>query len=193
MSRNGFKKEISYFYQKANTPMNTKADKLKAFDNPKLFDTIKNHKQYGYDDDIRNSAIEILKSRGIDEDDLKLSGNFENKQFNSASEISDAYSRNSLLALLFYCLIWITIIFTKLSAYYFDSFTFILRVASILSPILFIIFLIKSFLNYFNFYQAIGKKAKGDPFIYFIIGMPLYVFIYFHNRQTMVEETRLIR
>lgn len=46
--------------------------RLQAMDNNKLMDVVKNHRQYGYSDSVRNTAIEILKSRGVLEEDLIL-------------------------------------------------------------------------------------------------------------------------
>ncbi|MBL4604928.1 MAG: hypothetical protein JKY02_04490, partial [Flavobacteriaceae bacterium] len=48
--------------------------KLESFDNEKLIDIVKNYQQYGYDNDLRNIAIRILEKRGIDKEQLKLSG-----------------------------------------------------------------------------------------------------------------------
>ena len=43
-----------------------------------LFDVVKYYKQYGYTDEIRESALLILSERGIGEQILKLSGNLNN-------------------------------------------------------------------------------------------------------------------
>ena len=37
-------------------------DILKRFDNDKLIDIVKNYKRYGYDDEIRDYAINLFKS-----------------------------------------------------------------------------------------------------------------------------------
>ena len=39
-------------------------DILKKFDNAKLIDIVKNHQRYGYDDELRDSAICLLEERG---------------------------------------------------------------------------------------------------------------------------------
>ena len=39
-------------------------DILNKFDNDKLIDVVKNYKRYGYDDEIRDYAINLLKERG---------------------------------------------------------------------------------------------------------------------------------
>ena len=43
---------------------------LKTLDNSKLIDVVKNYKQYGYDEETRNSAISILEERGVSIQDL---------------------------------------------------------------------------------------------------------------------------
>lgn len=50
------------------------SDILKRFDNDKLIDVVKNYKRYGYDDEIRDYAINLLKERGWSIEDLKTFG-----------------------------------------------------------------------------------------------------------------------
>ena len=50
------------------------SDILKRFDNDKLIDVVKNYKRYGYDDEIRDYAINLLKERGWSVEDLKTFG-----------------------------------------------------------------------------------------------------------------------
>lgn len=49
-------------------------DILKRFDNDKLIDVVKNYKRYGYDDEIRDYAINLLEERGWSVEDLKTFG-----------------------------------------------------------------------------------------------------------------------
>ena len=60
--------------------MSDKIEKLKSLDNDKLIDVVKNYRQYGYSNELRTAAIEILDSRGIDQEKLKLTGNFDNEK-----------------------------------------------------------------------------------------------------------------
>ena len=173
--------------------MNDKSERLKAFDDSKLIDIVKNYRQYGYDDNLRNTAIDILKSRGISEEDLKLTGNFQNQQYNSTREIASSYSKNSNLAFLFYAAFWLTQILMQLfgrnSA--FLGWTFL--VVNILCLVLFLILLIKSFINHNDFYKVIGKElGTGDQIIYLLVGMPLYILMYFYYKRQMKEEMKLI-
>ncbi|MBK6819302.1 MAG: hypothetical protein IPG85_06710 [Bacteroidetes bacterium] len=59
-----------------------------------MTDDVKNYKQYGYDDSIRKTALEILKTKGFEEDDLKFTGNDINYKYERAIEISRVNKRN---------------------------------------------------------------------------------------------------
>lgn len=174
--------------------MSDQTERLKSFDNSKLIDVVKNYKQYGYDDDLRNSAIDILKSRGIEENDLKLTGNFESLQFNSARAIAKSYAKNSKITFLFYGIALVTPILTQLVAIKSESLGWAFLIIEILSLILFLVFLLRSFINQNNFYKTIEKKLEtGDQVIYLIVGMPLYILMYFYYRQKMTEEMKMIK
>lgn len=46
-------------------------DILNKFDNDKLIDVVKNYKRYGYDDELRDYAINLLGERGWNREDLQ--------------------------------------------------------------------------------------------------------------------------
>lgn len=60
------------------------SDILKRFDNDKLIDVVKNYKRYGYDDEIRDYAINLLKERGWSIEDLKTFGYWKNSDYEEA-------------------------------------------------------------------------------------------------------------
>jgi len=173
--------------------MTSTFDKLKKFDNQKLTDIVKNYKQYGYDIEIRNTAIEILGERGISEEDLKLSGNYENVEYNSAEDIFDKYNKSSKLTFFFYGLFIITNLLAVAFMTKSELLGSISTIINFVSIISFLLFLIKSLINQNTFYKAIGKEnAIGDQIVYVFIGMPLYIFIYFYYSNKMKEELNLI-
>ena len=51
-------------------------DILKKFDNAKLIDIVKNHQRYGYDDELRDSAICLLEERGWSREELQQKSRF---------------------------------------------------------------------------------------------------------------------
>ena len=60
--------------------------------------------------------------------------------------------------------------------------------------LLFFVSLIRSFLDYNNFYKSIGKEPGfGDQIIFFVLGMPLYIFMYFFYKSQMKEEMQMVR
>ena len=73
-------------------------ERLNKLDTEKLIEVVKNYRQYGYTAEVRNYALSLLEKQGIDRSDLQLTGNFENKAFNLASDSYDAYNKNSKIA-----------------------------------------------------------------------------------------------
>jgi len=138
--------------------MTVKLEKLKKFDNEKLTYIVKNYKQYGYDTEIRPAAIDILTGRGINEEDLKLTGNYENVEFNSAKELLAKYSKNSKLAFFFYGLFIITNILALVFLITLGVVGSILTIISSISVISFLISLIVSLLNQNVFLKQLERK-----------------------------------
>lgn len=156
------------------TTMTDKTDKLKKLDNSKLLDVVKNYRQYGYDLDVRNNAIEILNSRGVSTDFIKFSGNYENEKFNRAEQITDIYSTNSKLAFFFYCISFVLNTFV-LSIDTEALISNLLLILAIIMYVFFFVFLFKASANYSEFYKTIGKeKGMGEQIIFFLIGMPVF-------------------
>jgi hypothetical protein len=81
--------------------MTEKEERLKKLDTDKLMDVVKNYRQYGYDEGFRNSAISILADRGISQEQLELTGNFVNRNYDFANEIYKSFSKNSKIAFIF--------------------------------------------------------------------------------------------
>ena len=174
--------------------MPDKTEKLKSLDNDKLIDVVKNYIQYGYNDEIRTTAIGILKERGIDKEQLELTGNYKNETYDSAEEIYDSFKRNSKIAFIFYGLVFITIIIAPLLAKDSETLALIVQIVSWISIIAYLIYLLKSFLNHSDFFKRIGKDFGNDTaLMYFFVGMPFYLFMYFYFRNQMNEAMKLIK
>jgi len=173
--------------------MTDKIDRLRSLDNEKLIDVVKNYRQYNYDTIIRNAAIGILGDRGIDKEQLKLTGNFENQTYNIAENIFISFNRNSIIAVVFYIL---TIITAILLPMFLDSehLEIITLTFTLITVILYFVFFIRSFINQIDFFKIIGQHpGSGITIIFFFIGVPLYVFLYLYYRNRMKEELRLIK
>lgn len=72
---------------------------LNKFDNDKLIDVVKNYKRYGYDDELRDYAINLLGERGWSRDDLQQFGYLTNYDYDEAEKQYKAYNRNSLIGI----------------------------------------------------------------------------------------------
>tara|TARA_B100000809_G_scaffold261328_1_gene310001 strand:+ start:85 stop:609 length:525 start_codon:yes stop_codon:yes gene_type:complete len=168
--------------------------KLESFDNGKLIDIVKNYKQYGYDNDLRSIALGILEKRGINKDQLELSGNFENHSYESAKGKYKLFSRNSKIAFILYGIVLISNILVSVFARNSELLASIILIINWISIILYFVFLIKSFINQNDFYKEIGKKNDSNNIlIYVFLGLPFYVFTYFYFRNQMNEELKMIK
>ena len=74
-------------------------DILNKFDNDKLIDVVKNYKRYGYDDELRDYAINLLGERGWSREDLQQFGYLTNYDYDEAEKQYKAYNRNSLIGI----------------------------------------------------------------------------------------------
>ena len=174
--------------------MTDKTVVLKSFNNEKLIDVVKNYRQYGYNDDLRNVAIGILGDRGIDKNQLMLTGNFENETYKTAENFYNSFKQNSIIAFIFYIIAFITSILLPVFAIDSELLTRITLVIGIIAIIIYFIFFVRSFINQINFFKIIGDlPGLGTLVIYFFLGVPLFVFLYFFYRNKMKEVMKLIK
>jgi hypothetical protein len=168
-------------------------EKLQSFDTSKLIDIVKNYRQYKYDESIRNTAIGILESRGIDLEVLKLRGDFINQSYDDANRELKSFENASKLAFLLYGFIIISrfaISFTGDNEVLSITFTILFGMAIIG----YFIFLIRSFVNQSNYYNMLGKKdSQLNPGLYFTVGLIIYAVMYFVFRKQMRDEMNEIR
>ena len=139
-------------------------DILNKFDNDKLIDVVKNYKRYGYDDELRDYAINLLGERGWNREDLQQFGYLTNHDYDEAEKQYKAYKRNSLIGI---C----TLIFS----------------GGILA-IVYLIFLIMAYKNDAKFYKALGRD-EDETALFNVLG----VLAYFHLKGRMKEELKGIR
>lgn len=168
-------------------------DKLEKLDSDKLIEVVKNYRQYGYNDEIRNYALTVLEQRGITKADLLLTGNFDNAKYDYINHVFISFKRNSKLAFIFYgVLISVKFIFPHLLKGSSGSDTLLL-VAFIFSFAAYFLFLLLSFLDQSKFYKLVGDDYGADgALVYIIVGMPFYVFMYFVFQSQMNEKLKSI-
>lgn len=168
-------------------------DRLERLDSNKLIDVVKNYRQYGYNDEIRNYALTLLEQRGITKTDLQLTGNFENAKYDYVNHVFNSFKRNSKLAFVFYVVLFSARFILPQLLKRSEGVTTLILVAFILSFVAYFIFLLLSFLDQSKFYKLVGDDYGTDgALVYLIVGMPFYVFMYFVFQRQMDERLKLI-
>ncbi|SRR5258706_1742597 len=174
--------------------MEDKTNNFQTFSDSRLIEIVKNAKQFGYDDQTRNAALQVLKERGITEQDLQLTGNLNNYKYDYTRKLFNSYISNSRMAFVSYTVL---IIYKGLTIFHIldvnpsGLFHLIFELGLF---IVFLLFLSMSFADHMNFYRSIDKQlGTGDQIIYFIIGMPFYIFMYFFYKSQMKEEMLIVQ
>lgn len=166
---------------------------FQTFSDARLIEIVKNARQFGYDDNIRSIAIEVLKERDISEEDLQLTGNLTNYKFDTAQDFYRSYNSSSTITFLTYLVLVFMKAITAFHLFGMDQPGTGYSIIYWIIFALYLITLIKSFLDHINFYKSVGKElGTGDQIIFFIIGMPLYFFMYFFYKSRMKEELQMV-
>ena len=121
--------------------------KLDRLDTGWLIDVVKNYRQYGYDDNLRATAITILNKRGITKNDLKITGNFENKTYDHAHDLFKSFGKNSTIAFVLYAILLLTNIMIEILFSYFEPAILLVMLLNWAFLIGYLTFLVISFLN----------------------------------------------
>ena len=185
------------------TPLNTNIfvdesseeyHKLNDYSNKKLIDIVKNYRQYDIDESYRNTSLKLLNHRGVTEEELRFGGNLQNENYENALRYKTVYDENSKMALKLYFFTFIPIIFgAVLNNNNFPALGKTLFVLGITIGILYLITLVKSYLNQANFNKLLGKNTASNIFILIFVGLPLY-FLYFNfYKRKMKEDLKQIR
>ena len=163
-----------------------------------LKDIVKNYRQYGYSEEVRNAALQQLSLKGYTEMELKMSGDFENKKYTAALESfkeSSSFSKKGLTAyfISLVCLLGM-ILFNNIDTSFSDTLKFVFQIGQILSLIAFYILVVKSLLSSSIFYKVIGKEQDtGAWLIFILLGPVIYVFLYLNHIKKMKEELQMIQ
>lgn len=168
--------------------------RLQNLSDQKLMDVVKNYRQYGYDDNIRTSAILLLANRGITKEQLELTGNYENRTYDYAGELYKTYNRNSKIAFVLYLIILFNNILIPVLSQNSDTLSSVLLIANFLIVVGYFLFLIRSFLNQNQFYKSINQDYGTEGAVmYFFLGIPLYFLMFFYFRNQMREKLKEIK
>jgi lipopolysaccharide export system permease protein len=164
---------------------------LQSFSNDKLFDIIKNYNTEGYQEDIRFEAISLLNLRGIKNDQLLDQGVFINEDYQKSKKQSTDYFDHAKFTIILYVIGAILLILffvfrnNKLASLASAS----LQI-SLISFLLFIIYLVKSYIDLNRFYKILNKKEKSPHIILLIIGIPFYFLMFILLKRKIKDDLK---
>ena len=102
--------------------------------------------------------------------------------------------KNSKIAFVLYGLILIANIALPILSITSQSLVLIFQITSLVALVLYLVYLLRSFLNQSNFFKKIGKNYGVEgALVYFFLGMPFYIFTYFYFRNQMNTEMKTIK
>jgi uncharacterized membrane protein len=126
-------------------------------------------------------------------DVLQLKGGLVNTTYDAAKQEYEAFESASKFAFIFYVLAIILRIVTSLVKDN-EGLQLVFVILFWLSSIIYIIFLVKSFIHQTQYYKLIGKKDNQlIPALFFTFGVLLYVVMYFVFRKQIRSEMNEIR
>ncbi len=169
-------------------------EKIKSYSDKKLIDIVKNYRQYDLDESYRNTSINILNTRGITEEELRFGGNLRNENYENALRYKNSYVENSQLSFKLYFIYIIPLLAGLiLNNNGFPTLGKVLIVIGAISVILFLITLIKSFMNQVNFNKLLDRNIISNIFILILVGIPLYPLYFNFYKKKMKEDLKQIR
>ncbi len=167
---------------------------LDAYDEKGLIKVIKNYRQYGYSRTHRNTAVSILNSRGITDQQLKFSGNFDNQKFEEGIRLKLKFDEDSKLAFILYAIaIPLIIIGQILENNTFPILGISLFVVGLIIGVIYLFALIKSFISSSNLNKHLGIQGGVNALVYLLFGLPLYFIFYLYQKKATSEALYLNR
>lgn len=174
--------------------MNDRKAQFRTFSDDRLIQVIKNARQFGYSDEIRTAALEVLEERDISEEDLHLTGNLANSRYDYALTLYNSYTINSGIAFVLYGVLLFVKALFLFGFVVMDQAGLIYLLFFLTGLTMYLVFLFRSLSSQINFYKAIGKElGVGDQLIFVLIGIPLYLFMFFFYRKQMAEEMQMVQ
>ncbi len=164
-------------------------NKLVDYNNTQLVDIVNNYRQYNYIPAHRNTALSLLKSRGVSEQELKISGKISNNKLDEALRLKGLFEENSKLAFILYTIALLLSLGGKILAN--NGFSGIgngVFVLGILIQILFFFALFKSFADHTNLYKHLGKDNSINSALFILLGLPLYFVNYFFQKKKIKRD-----
>ncbi len=165
---------------------------LDSYENDKLINIAKNHKEFGYKAIYRNTALKILNNRGITNQQLKFSGNFNNREYEQIVNLKNKYEEDAKLTFILYIFsVVISIPGAILENNNFPKIGITLLVIGYLGQLILIFSFIKTCLSEHSYFKHTGKSLSASNFLAYLLGIPLYFVVYFFQKKEFEKDLDL--
>jgi lipopolysaccharide export system permease protein len=165
---------------------------LSDYNNEKLIDAINNYVTLDHDETIRFKAIELLHARGLSTPDLRTNGLNIHKDFDTTEAIKKDYEEHAKFAWVMYIIgAVLLVLFFVFKNNKLPSLASPSIQLSIISLVLYVVYLIKSIINTFQFYTHIRRKQKKPKILPLILGLPFYFMTYLFLNQKMKDDLKV--
>lgn len=168
-------------------------EELSQLNDKKLIDIHKNYRQYGYSKQLKVKTLKILNNRGITEQQLRFTGDYENFSYEEALKYYNKFNSNSKRTLIF----WSSAFIMSIGASFISIESNILAICYIVilfaSVILFYFYLVRTMISNQKFYKTINKKQDNILTIIFTLGIVFYILSYIYSKNKMEEEMKSIQ
>jgi hypothetical protein len=166
---------------------------LNKLDSTKLMDIVKNYRQYGLEETVKVNSIAILGERGISTEELAMGGTLSNHTYDLADELYRSFNRNSKISMIAYTLLVTLNVLYPILFGNTGEFYLAFRIIAIVTAIVYIVHLLRSFMNQDRFYKIAGDNyGANGAVIYFLFGLPFYIFAFFLFRSQMKDKMKEI-
>lgn len=142
-----------------------------------LKDVIKNHEEYGYGTDTIQVVLSILKEKGASFFDIKI----RNLDFQEAQNIYKSFFKSFKFASIFYIVGLVFLVVQRIAGLDAELFGTIALLG-------YIIFYIRTFICYFDFYRCIDKKPKKNIVIVTILAFVCICAFYRYFKRRMDKD-----
>lgn len=162
-------------------------------DTSKLIEIHKNYRQYNKSVKYKNTALMLLNSRGISNEQLKFGGDFVNQNFEDVLRAKDRYDEDSKLSFVLYFLSIPSIVLGRmLENNQQPLIGNIVFVAGLVIGVVFLFALMKSFMTHSNLNKLLDKRDMiSNALLYLLLGLPLYIILYFFQKRKIENDLHL--
>jgi len=173
-------------------------EKMSPLSDNKLIEVIQNYNQLGYTKGEREVILELLAERGITKEELIYTNKFENQNRKAALRTHWAFEKNAKIAFAFYVFsavanIAIAILTNNMRIDPLVALTTQILFSYVFNAI-FLIYGIKSVLNYMNLNKLLNHKLEiGAVVAFFLFGLPFYFILYFYTRKGVKKKIQSLR